>query len=83
MEKVNAFIKISTLLPDKLAHFLVCLFGSIVFTAGFGIGAGLAAEFKDVAHGGKWSWGDITADIAGTLVGGIINILIVREIWKL
>lgn len=65
---------------DKVKHFAVCALGSAVFGIGFGIGAGLAAEYKDKAWGGKWDWYDILADALGTIVGGLIHVLTILTI---
>ena len=68
-------------MPDKLAHFAVCLVGSFVFGFSFGLGASIAAEFKDKAHGGRWDWLDLWAGVFGSVVGGFIHFLILRELW--
>lgn len=61
---------------DKIKHFIVCFIGSFLFGYGFGVGAGLAAEYKDMAWGGKWGWCDLLADALGTIIGGLIHIII-------
>lgn len=61
---------------NRLAHIVACLLGSAAFGWGFGIGAGLAAEAKDLRYGGRWDWLDIAADAVGTLLGGIVHFAI-------
>lgn len=61
---------------DKVKHFAVCFGGTAIFGVGFGIGAGLAAEYKDKAWGGKWDWYDIAADALGTVAGALIHYLL-------
>lgn len=68
-------------IPDKLAHLLVCLVGSLLFGFAFGLGASMAAEYKDKVHGGQWSWPDFFIGVLGSAVGAFIQILIIREIW--
>lgn len=58
---------------DKVQHLIVCFAGSFVFGYGFGIGAGFAAEYKDHVWGGRWSWGDIVADIVGMVAGSALR----------
>lgn len=78
---MKEIVETSKMIPDKLAHFLVCLVGSAVFSFLFGLGASVAAEFKDMAHGGSWDWYDLIAGLVGSAVGGVVNILIIREVW--
>lgn len=78
---MNDFIKFLQNVPDKLAHIVICMLGSTVFTCAFGLGATIAAEYKDLVWGGKWDWLDFAAGIFGTILGGLINFLIIREIW--
>ena len=63
-------------LDDKLKRTIVCLIGSLFFGYGFGLGAGIAAEYKDKAWGGTFDWWDIAADLTGTIIGGICHYLI-------
>lgn len=58
---------------DRIAHLFVCFFGSAVFGYGFGIGAGIAAEYKDKVWGGGWDWWDIAADAMGTVLGELVH----------
>mgnify|MGYP003401551864 CR=1 FL=1 len=80
IEKIKRFILTVwawfTGLDDKLKHTIVCLIGSLFFGYGFGLGAGIAAEYKDKAWGGKWDWWDIAADMVGTIIGGMVHYLI-------
>lgn len=78
---MNAFIKFLQNIPDKVAHILICMLGSIVFGFSFGLGASLAAEYKDLVHGGRWDWLDFVAGMFGTILGSLVNFLIIREIW--
>ena len=50
-------------LDDKLKHIIVCFIGSLLFSYGFGLGAGFAAEYKDKAWGGTFDWWDIREQI--------------------
>lgn len=61
---------------NRPKHFVVCLIGSFLFGAGFGIGAGFAAEYKDYKYGGKFDWLDIAADAIGTAVGSALRLII-------
>lgn len=70
---MKAWLKDNT---DKVKHFAVCFGGTVIFGVGFGIGAGLAAEYKDKAWGGKWDWYDIVADALGTVAGALIRYLL-------
>ena len=47
----------------------------------FGIASGL--EFKDKQYGGKWDWLDWLATILGGVVGQVLQIFLIIEIWKL
>lgn len=38
--------------------------------------AGLALEFKDEAHGGKWDWVDCGLTALGGVIGGLLTLLI-------
>ena len=70
-------------MPDKIAHIIVCFVGSIPFGFSFGLGASLAAEFKDRAHGGRWDWMDFLAGMLGTILGGLIHFVIIKPIFAL
>ena len=80
IEKIKRFILTVwawfTGLDDKLKHTIVCLIGSLFFGYGFGLGAGIAAEYKDKAWGGKFDWIDLTADAIGTIAGGMAHYLL-------
>lgn len=76
---MKAWLKDNT---DKVKHFAVCLLGSMFLGVGFGIGAGLAAEYKDKAWGGKWDWYDLLADALGTVVGGVVHCLLLLLLVK-
>ena len=80
IEKIKRFILTIwawfTGLDDKLKHTIVCLIGSLFFGYGFGLGAGIAAEYKDKAWGGTFDWWDIAADMVGTIIGGMVHYLI-------
>lgn len=56
-------------LNDKVKHLIVCFIGSLLFGYGFGIGAGIAAEYKDKVHTGNFEWADLIADGVGTVIG--------------
>lgn len=73
---INSVVSWWSDLNDKVKHIIVCAVGSLAFGYGFGIGAGIAAEYKDKAWGGKWDWLDIAADIIGTAVGASMRYLI-------
>lgn len=64
---------------DRIAHMFVCFFGSAIFGYGFGIGAGIAAEYKDRAWGGRWDWWDIAADGVGALLGELVHYAIFKN----
>lgn len=68
-------------MPDKLAHLLICLIGSFFFSFFFGFGASVAAEYKDYVHGGSWSWADFACGLIGSAIGGLVQFLILRDIW--
>lgn len=80
IEKIKALVsdawKWFNSLDDKLKHTIVCLIGSLAFGYGFGLGAGIAAEYKDKAWGGTFDWWDIAADMVGTIIGGMLHYLI-------
>lgn len=78
---MNKIIQFLQNIPDKLAHLVVCFVGSLFFSFFFGFGAAIAAEYKDLVHGGYWSWGDLAVGLVGSAVGGLVQFLIVREIW--
>jgi len=43
------------------------------FGMGLTLGLGFVKEFRDLsAPGGRFSWKDIVADLAGTIVGGLL-----------
>ena len=74
-----------------VASFLLVSFGSlwhsdhhdngpgqdVRFGMGLSLSLGMAKEFRDLsAPGGRFSWKDIVADVAGTVVGGLLLMLI-------
>lgn len=69
--------KIWFLITNRPAHFLIALIGSILLGIGFGIGAGLALEFKDKSYGGKFDYLDLSITFIGGVIGGMINIYII------
>jgi uncharacterized protein YfiM (DUF2279 family) len=47
------------------------------FGMGLSLSLGIAKEFRDLsAPGGRFSWKDIVADVAGTVFGGLLLLLI-------
>lgn len=64
---------------NRILHLFGCLVGSALFGWQFGIGAGLAAEIKDVQGGGRWDWLDVAADAIGTLLGAIVHLAIFKR----
>jgi len=82
MQKINAFFekhfKGWLMKSNRPLHILICLVGSAICGYGFGLGAGFAAEAKDVAWGGSWDWKDICADLIGTAAGTIIYFLLYK-----
>lgn len=44
---------------------LIISFLIALFSWGMAMGAGIAAEYKDKVHGGKFDWIDLLADIIG------------------
>lgn len=78
---MNKIVQFLQNIPDKLAHLIVCTVGAFFFTFFFGFGAAVAAEYKDLVHGGHWSWTDLFVGVIGSAVGGLVQFLIVRDIW--
>ena len=76
LEKVSSFFLFKS---NRILHLLGCFIGSAVFGWQFGVGAGLAAEVKDVQGGGRWDWLDIAADTIGTLLGEILHYAIFKR----
>lgn len=77
LEKVSGFFLFKS---NRILHLFGCLVGSALFGWQFGIGAGLAAEIKDVQGGGRWDWLDVAADAIGTLLGEIVH-FVIFERW--
>lgn len=67
---------------DKLYHFIVCLFGSLLHPC-LGIGLALGKEYGDYkAHNNHWCWYDIIADLLGIIIGSIIRtFIIIKILW--
>lgn len=76
LEKVSDFFLFES---NRILHLLGCLIGTALFGWGFGVGAGLAAEIKDVQGSGHWDWLDIAADAIGTLIGEIVHFAIFKR----
>lgn len=70
--KIKGFIK----QKDKQLHFAVCA-GVACVSPMLAIGLATGKEYRDSKSPGNcWSWGDITADAVGVLLGWGINLLI-------
>lgn len=70
MRKIFNWIKQSNRYKHLIGGCIIGLFACSWFTAVYASGlVGVATEYKDKAHGGKFDW----IDAAMTLLGGIIG----------
>lgn len=80
MKRLWAKLKSSWLFQSNHhKHIAGCFLGTLICSWGFGVGAGLAMEYKDKASGGKWDWQDILADAIGTVLGAITRHYIIGK----
>ena len=81
MERIIDFFKNT---PPKIVHILICMFGSIILGFPFGFGASIAIECHELTLGNKWDWSNFIAGLFGTILGSIVNFIILRELlWSI
>ena len=68
---------------NRQKHFLYAIPIGFILTILCVIGIASGLEFKDKQYGGKWDWLDWLATILGGIVGQILQIFLIIEIWKL
>lgn len=76
IKKIKEWLNIS----DMGLHVLACFLFAAVLGWGGGVGAGIAAEYKDYAWGGKWDWDDLAADLAGVIIGAVAHFMLFGRI---
>ena len=68
---------------NRQKHFLYAIPIGFILTILCVIGIASGLEFKDTQYGGKWDWLDWLATILGGIVGQVVQIFLIFEIWKL
>ena len=68
---------------NRQKHFLYAIPIGFILTILCVIGIASGLEFKDKQYGGKWDWLDWLATILGGVVGQVLQIFLIIEIWKL
>ena len=68
---------------NRQKHFLYAIPIGFILTILCVIGIASGLEFKDKQYGGKWDWLDWLATILGGIVGQVLQIFLIIEIWKL
>ena len=68
---------------NRQKHFLYAIPIGFILTILCVIGIASSLEFKDKQYGGKWDWLDWLATILGGVVGQVLQIFLIIEIWKL
>ena len=68
---------------NRQKHFLYAIPIGFILTILCVIGIASGLEFKDKQYGGKWDWLDWLATILGGVVGQVLQIFLILEIWKL
>ena len=67
---------------NRQKHFLYAIPIGFILTILCVIGIASGLEFKDTQYGGKWDWLDWLATILGGIVGQVLQIFLIFEIWK-
>lgn len=62
---------------NRQKHFLYAIPVAFLFTFLFGAGLAFGMEFKDKEYGNVFDWLDILATLLGSLVGQILQILLI------
>ena len=68
---------------NRQKHFLYAIPIGFILTILCVIGIASGLEFKDTQYGKKWDWLDWLATILGGVVGQVLQIFLIIEIWKL
>ena len=68
---------------NRQKHFLYAIPIGFILTILCVIGIASGLEFKDKQYGGKGDWLDWLATILGGVVGQVLQIFLIIEIWKL
>ena len=68
---------------NRQKHFLYAIPIGFILTILCVIGIASGLEFKDKQYRGKWDWLDWLATILGGVVGQVLQIFLIIEIWKL
>ena len=66
---------------NRWKHFVYAIPFALFFTFFFGAGLGFGMEFKDQQWGGKWDWLDLGCTLAGSLVGQLLQIVLIYVLF--